>query len=482
MSSHNNPAESDARRIAGFAARGREIDRKDRSTLGALTTAGGWGEDEAALLSELARRLAPHTESIVLEWTSRLVSQIDLPGADPDKTFEVVAGLNRHFLQSHLAQLELGDLESVLRTKLETDLELLRGQSSSDSDLRTTLLNVHLSIEISTAVICRWIQEIYADEPQLPLVIATYSRFALLLTKLAGEAFNEVRLGELDEALRVTSSLLDSSRELNTRSASVAEVLRKLNNIVTRVVSCERSVTYTWRESEQAYSVKDAVGFPDSELAQVRLYQFTPEMFPTTRIVHSGKTCSGTLDDGLVSRELMERHRLQTYALAPIIGSDGRPLGALAAYRTRPDIFTPTDIQILRGVAQNAGLAMENAVLIEELEVVSRLKGEFINSMSHEIRTPLNILFGYLEMLYDKHGSNDEDRHIFDRMRQNSHYVLKLVNTILDIGRIESGQMPVNITTFVSKLYSAISRRCSARRRSDRELPSRVPATPTSRR
>lgn len=405
---------------------------------------GNWGEGEAVVLSDIGRRLSPYTQDIVAEWTDRLVPHIDLPGQEPARVAEGIRSLNRAFLVDHFHNLSGGDLEAVLRTNLDNDLAMLRAQREIDPEMRMTLAHLYLSLEISTAVIIDRIRTVFADDSRLATIVDAYARLALHLGKIVGEAFNQVRVEELGDALRVASSLLDTSQQLNARSASVAEVLHRLNEIVLRVLAADKCITFLWREEESAYVVADALGFAEAELELAHGYRFRPADGKLERMVYEGQVCDGSFDDGLIARELMVRHDMATYAIAPMNGSDGRALGALAAYRSRRKRYSATDLKILRGVAHNAGMAIENAMLVEALEAASRLKGEFINSMSHEMRTPLNILFGYLEMLYERHGDDDEDRDILDRMKKNSGYVLTLVNTILDIGRIESGHMPLN--------------------------------------
>lgn len=405
---------------------------------------GNWGEGEAVVLSDIGRTLSPYTDDIVDEWTTRLVHHVDLPGHQPSLVADGIRSLNRAFLVDHFRNLSGGDLEAILHTNLDSDLAMLRAQREIDPEMRMTLSNLYLSLEISTAVIIDRIRTAFADDSRLTTLVDAYARLALHLGKIVGEAFNQVRVEELGDALRVASSLLDTSQQLNARSASVAEVLHRLNAIVLRVAASDKCITFLWREEEGAYVVADALGFSEAELEQTRGYRFRPTDGKVERMVYEGQVCDGSFDDGLIARELMVRHDAATYAIAPMTASDGRVLGALAAYRSKRKRYSGTDLRILRGVAHNAGMAIENAMLVEALEAASKLKGEFINSMSHEMRTPLNILFGYLEMLYERHGGDEEDRDILDRMKKNSGYVLTLVNTILDIGRIESGHMPLN--------------------------------------
>lgn len=79
----------------------------------------------------------------------------------------------------------------------------------------------------------------------------------------------------------------------------------------------------------------------------------------------------------------------------------------------------------------------------EESERASRAKSEFLSRMSHELRTPLNSILGFAQLLdMDAHaGQKAQVGHI---LRAGQH-LLKLINEVLDIARIEAGRMPLNI-------------------------------------
>ena len=83
--------------------------------------------------------------------------------------------------------------------------------------------------------------------------------------------------------------------------------------------------------------------------------------------------------------------------------------------------------------------------LYDEARAASRLKSEFVATMSHELRTPLHIIMGYAELLLDREAVIAEDerfrmvRRILEAAQGQSH----LVQSVLDLGRLESGTMPV---------------------------------------
>ncbi len=77
----------------------------------------------------------------------------------------------------------------------------------------------------------------------------------------------------------------------------------------------------------------------------------------------------------------------------------------------------------------------------------SRVKSEFLASMSHEIRTPLNAIIGMAELLSETRLSNEQNRYV-DIFRKSGEALLSLVNDILDLSKIEAGQLVIEQIDF----------------------------------
>jgi signal transduction histidine kinase len=82
--------------------------------------------------------------------------------------------------------------------------------------------------------------------------------------------------------------------------------------------------------------------------------------------------------------------------------------------------------------------------LYKESLAASRLKSELVANMSHELRTPLNIILGYSEMLLDRGpDGSEEPLRMVSRIRESARGLMQLVDSVLDLGKLESGKMPV---------------------------------------
>lgn len=88
-------------------------------------------------------------------------------------------------------------------------------------------------------------------------------------------------------------------------------------------------------------------------------------------------------------------------------------------------------------------VATRTAELVEARETAlaaSHAKSEFLSSMSHEIRTPMTAILGMEEFLQDT-VLNEEQRNYLEIMKNNSDSLLALINNILDLAKVESGQL-----------------------------------------
>jgi signal transduction histidine kinase len=93
---------------------------------------------------------------------------------------------------------------------------------------------------------------------------------------------------------------------------------------------------------------------------------------------------------------------------------------------------------------ERVNVAMENSA--REAREATRIKSEFISRISHELRTPLTGILGYSEYLKD-HAKDPEDRETAKTIHESGEHLLTLVNTTLDLAKIEAGRMTLNASS-----------------------------------
>jgi signal transduction histidine kinase/CheY-like chemotaxis protein len=132
-------------------------------------------------------------------------------------------------------------------------------------------------------------------------------------------------------------------------------------------------------------------------------------------------------------------------------------IGVLVIQRRSVGGFPADVVELLQTFASQSAIAIGNARLFRELEtksaelaVASRHKSEFLASMSHELRTPLNAVIGFSEVLLDRlfgELNDRQDEYVRDIWNSGRH-LLELLNEILDLSKVEAGQMVLEPTTF----------------------------------
>ena len=167
------------------------------------------------------------------------------------------------------------------------------------------------------------------------------------------------------------------------------------------------------------------------------------------------------------ARDILERNGYRAVLAVPLLHGTN-VVGALVVRRTEPGIFLTATIDLLQTFAAHSVIAMQNARLFSELseksrqlELASQHKSQFLANMSHELRTPLNAVLGYTElMLDDIYGPVPEKaREVLDRVQFNGRHLLGLINNVLDLSKIEAGQIVLNVEPFdmTSLVHAAVN-------------------------
>jgi signal transduction histidine kinase len=167
--------------------------------------------------------------------------------------------------------------------------------------------------------------------------------------------------------------------------------------------------------------------------------------------------------------DIILRDGYRAVLIIPLLRPD-HIVGALVVRRKEPGEFPKATIDLLQTFADQSVVAIQNARLFSEigekskqLAEASQHKSQFLANMSHELRTPLNAILGYTELILDGiYGDTPQKaQDVLKRVESNGRHLLGLINDVLDLSKIEAGQLTLTLTDYAVKdvvynVYSAV--------------------------
>ena len=143
--------------------------------------------------------------------------------------------------------------------------------------------------------------------------------------------------------------------------------------------------------------------------------------------------------------DMMRALRLTSCICVPLT-TNQRPFAALSLATTESGRrYQRRGSPLRRDMASRAALIVDNARAYDALRKASGLKDEFLATLSHELRTPLNAILGYSHMLRAGMVTPDKLPRTFETIERNTASLAKMVEDILDVSRVVSGKMRLNM-------------------------------------
>jgi signal transduction histidine kinase len=173
---------------------------------------------------------------------------------------------------------------------------------------------------------------------------------------------------------------------------------------------------------------------------------------------------------------------INSYAyLAVPLRVQERVIGVLVLWLFNPlRHFSPDDITLAEALADRAAVALENARLYEQERNAQRAKDEFLSSVSHELRTPLTAIIGYTQLIRKRFQNDPAQSQTYQQMQviwTQAERLHRLIETILDISRIERGQLQLQMEELnLRELLDDVVERIRGAARATLTFKVRVPA------
>jgi signal transduction histidine kinase len=129
------------------------------------------------------------------------------------------------------------------------------------------------------------------------------------------------------------------------------------------------------------------------------------------------------------------------------IKRENRVTGLIALASSETESFTPEHVESVGRLVDHAAIAIENARLFQQVQLANQAKTEFVSFVSHELKQPMTSMKGYIDLMFKGIGGevSEQQKQFLEVIRSNVERMGRIVRDLLDISRIESGRLKLEM-------------------------------------
>ena len=272
----------------------------------------------------------------------------------------------------------------------------------------------------------------------------------------------EQKVSERTRDLAQSNSELKALEEIGRAVVSSLDTKSVLSTIVSRAVAlshADAGAIYNFNPTRRLFELAEAQSLDEAYRSAVGAISIKFDGSILGLSAEQQKPISiPDLENGpnYALKDITLAAGFKSMLVVPLLGQD-EILGALVLQRRTAEDFSENTIGLMQTFADQSVLAMNNARLFREVEqkghelaIASEHKSQFFANMSHELRTPLNAVLGYSELLADGlYGALPEKAtEVLERIKANGKHLLGLINDVLDLSKIEAGQLTLTLEDY----------------------------------
>jgi signal transduction histidine kinase/CHASE3 domain sensor protein len=287
------------------------------------------------------------------------------------------------------------------------------------------------------------------DQEELLKQFADQAVIAIENARLFDEV--QARTRELSRSVAELRALSEVGRAVSA-SLDLDNVLRAIIANACSLARADGGTVHVLDEATDRFEMAAEVGMT---AGLIRLIQSLPAHSENTLVGRAAlrrepvQIEDAAQAEGYAPKEAVLAAGIRALLAVPML-REGLVIGGLIVTKKTPGAFPAETIELLKSFAGQSALAIHNAKLFDELErkgqelaAASRHKSEFLANMSHELRTPMNAILGFTELIQDGIYGEVPAKvtAMLERIQANGRHLLGLINDVLDLSKIEAGQL-----------------------------------------
>jgi signal transduction histidine kinase len=380
-----------------------------------------------------------------------------LKNLDKDRVDTFVEAI---FIDTSIVYAKISRQDQVVTEKKRPGFELQALETSMQPSwfLGAKFIVKSADIQFSESAVGRIRIVVSGESAKKQVLLQIYGIVALIVLIIAAIWLFEARTGQLGQSVEEQKALVEISRVVSS-NLNVEAVLSGIVRHAVQLSKTDAGTIYEFDEAEQVFVPLTNYGVDAAFIQALR------------------ESAHGVGDDTVIGRAVLkgapeqipDLENVPDYPLpfvkeagframlaVPLLRED-RLFGGLVVRRREAGWFSKPVEKLLQTFATQSVVALHNAQLFREieekgreLEIANKHKSQFLANMSHELRTPLNAILGYTELIIDNiYGDVPEKiREVLERLEKNGRHLLGLINDVLDLSKIEAGQLTLSLNDY----------------------------------